>query len=66
MFSEEYLNWVKKENIKDLTRNQSKMAEFLLSEEGVKHLKMIGSFDNVFSSVRKYVRENQKEEKIPE
>ena len=61
MFSKEYLDWVKKEEIKNLTRNQSRISEWLLKPENPDFLIMIGSFDSIFSSVRHYAREKQKE-----
>lgn len=57
-YSEEYLKWVKDADLPELTNTQHKFAEWLLSKEISKRINVIGSLDDVFKSVRKYLRDN--------
>lgn len=56
MFSKEYLDWVKESNLKNLTNTQHKFAEFLLKNHT--EIGKIGNLEDIFTSVRKYVKDN--------
>lgn len=54
--SNEYLDFVKKNGIKNLTRNQWQFVEFLLRNR--RELIKMGNFVNLFYKVRRYLKED--------
>jgi len=56
VFSQDYLEWVKQANLPPLTNTQHKFAEWLLQEDNRKVISQIGGFDEIFISVRKWVK----------
>lgn len=61
IFSEDYLNWVRQSGITNLTNNQHRFAEFLLREENRKIIASVGSYSEIFESVRKWCKDNPKD-----
>lgn len=51
-----YSEWVNQAKLQPLTNTQSKFAEWLLLEENAKIISQIGGLDEVFVSVRKYLK----------
>jgi hypothetical protein len=58
-FDEDYLNWVHQSGLPPLTRTQWKFAQWLLEEENVKIISQIGGLDDIFISVRQYVKTHE-------
>lgn len=56
VFSQDYLEWVKQANLPPLTNTQHKFAEWLLQEDNRKVISQIGGLDEIFISVRKWVK----------
>jgi len=56
VFSQDYLEWVKQANLHSLTNTQHKFAEWLLQEDNRKVISQIGGLDEIFISVRKWVK----------
>jgi hypothetical protein len=56
VFSQDYLEWVKQANLHPLTNTQHKFAEWLLQEDNRKVISQIGGLDEIFISVRKWVK----------
>lgn len=54
--SAEYLDFVKKKGVKNLTRNQWQFTEFLLRNR--RELIKMGDFASLFYKVRKYLKED--------
>lgn len=54
MYSDNYLNWVKENNISGLTRTQYKFAEFCLSNH--KDISVIGDVENTFKNIRLWIK----------
>jgi len=52
-----YSNWVKESGIKDLTGNQSKFVKMIISNRKI--ICEIGSFNKVFVSIYKYLKNNR-------
>lgn len=57
LFSPEYLEFVKKTGVKDLTNNQAAFAEWALKEENAKMISAIGGMEKMFVTVRKYLKD---------
>ncbi len=56
VFSQDYLEWVKQANLPPLTNTQHKFAEWLLQEDNRKVISQIGGLDEIFISVREWVK----------
>ena len=56
VFTEEYLSWIKQADLPPLTNTQHSFAEWLLLEENAKIISQIGSLDEIFTSIRKYLK----------
>lgn len=54
--TELYLEWVKDANLPPLTRTQKEFAEWLLKEENAKVISQIGGLDEIFISVRNFLK----------
>lgn len=62
MFSKEYLEWVKWNNgrqvkLPPLTNTQHQFTEWMLLDENKKEIRKIGGLDEVFISVRQFIKE---------
>ena len=55
-FNEDYLEWVHQAGLPPLTRTQWQFALWLLEEENVKIISQIGNLNDIFTSVRQYVK----------
>jgi 5-methylcytosine-specific restriction endonuclease McrA len=58
MFSPLYLKWVKETGQSGLTNTQHKFAEWLLTEEVMKHITQLGDLKSIFISVRNFAKQN--------
>jgi hypothetical protein len=56
LFSKQYLEWVGQSKLPPLTNNQHRFAELLLKEENAKIIGQIGSFDEIFASIRNWIK----------
>lgn len=51
-----YTEWVQKTNQKDLTKTQGAFAKWLLKEEQKQKLLQVGNLDDIFISVRRFLK----------
>ena len=55
-----YAEWLKdpktRKNILPMTNTQSRFAKFLFEEASTKHLSSIGHLDDVYLSIRKFLK----------
>lgn len=55
-----YETWLKdpktKEKIPPITNTQSRFAKFLFEEESAKHLSSIGNLDDIYLSIRRFLK----------
>jgi len=58
-FSKKYLKWVKQAHLPPLTNTQHKFAEWLLKEENAKVISQIGGLDEIFISVRRFLKNDK-------
>jgi len=56
----DYIEWVKQANLPPLTNTQYKFAQWLLQEENRKVISQIGNLDDIFISVRSWVKKSKK------
>lgn len=56
IYSKEYIKWVQQSKMKPLTNTQHKFAEWLLSEDNAKVISQIGDLNDIFISVRKFLK----------
>lgn len=61
MYSEDYYEWIKDEDIQNLTNAQARFAEWCLLHKGV--LAQVGDFNKIFSSIRSWLRKSKKKKK---
>jgi hypothetical protein len=57
-YSENYLNWIKENEITGLTRTQYMFAEWCF--DNYKVLNQIGDLDSIFISVRNFIKTSNK------
>ena len=57
---EEYKKWLNdsktRKDIPPMTNTQSRFAKFLFEEESANHLQKIGHLDDIYLSIRKYLK----------
>lgn len=58
-FSKDYLEWVKQSGLPHLTNNQHRFAEWLLHHDNREVMSQIGNMDDVFTSIRKWIKNEQ-------
>jgi 5-methylcytosine-specific restriction endonuclease McrA len=57
--SSHYQDWLLQSTRGPMTNAQVEFAKYLFKEESLKHLRTTGSFENIFRSIRDYVKENK-------
>jgi hypothetical protein len=55
-YSEEYLKWVQQAKLPPLTNTERRFAEWLLKEENAKVIGQVGGLNDIFLSVRNYIK----------